>query len=80
MVDELCTSYKFAKYFYLTLVYISSEYGDPLFCPLHFRPKGQNNRGQKCTKSVFLTTNFGRKLLGQKCTKTAFLTKFSGQK
>ena len=42
--------------------------------------KGQNSRGQKCTKSVFLTTNFGRKFLGQKCTKTAFLIKFSGQK
>ena len=40
---------------------------------------GQNSRGQKCTKSVFLTTNFVRKLFGQKCTKTAFLTKFSGQ-
>ena len=42
--------------------------------------KGQNSRGQMCTKSVFLTTNFGLKLLGQKCTKTAFLIKFSDQK
>ena len=42
--------------------------------------KGQNSRGQKCTKSVFLTTNFGRKLLGQQCTKTEFLTKFNGKK
>ena len=42
--------------------------------------QGQNNRGQKCTKSVFLTTIFGRKYLGQKCTKTASMTKFSGQK
>ena len=51
-----------------------------LFCPLYFWPKGQNSRGQKYTKSVFLTKNFGQKYLGQKCTKTAFLTKFSGQK
>ena len=42
--------------------------------------KGQNSRGQKCTKSVLLATNFGRKFLGQKCAKTAFLIKFSGQK
>ena len=42
--------------------------------------KGQNSCGQKCTKSVFLTTNFGREYLGQKCTKTPFLIKFSGQK
>ena len=42
--------------------------------------KGQNSRDQKSTKSVFLTTNFGRKYLGQKTTKTAFLIKFSGQK
>ena len=31
---------------------------------LHFWPKGQNSRGQKCTKSVFLTKNFGQKYLG----------------
>ena len=39
-----------------------------------------SRHSQKCTKSIFLTTNFGRKFLGQKCTKTAFLIKFSGQK
>ena len=42
--------------------------------------KGQNSRCQKCKKSLFLITNFGRKFLCQKCIKTAFLTKFSGQK
>ena len=51
-----------------------------LSCPLHFWPKGQNSRDQKCTKSVFLTKNFGQKYLGQKCTKSAFLIKFSDQK
>ena len=34
--------------------------------------KGQNSRGQKCTKSVFLTTNFGQKYLVRSVQKLSF--------